>query len=259
MKPCFDDGHGHVLRVLDLFCGAGGAAMGLHRAWPNAEIIGVDINPQPRYPFKFVQADAMTFPLDGYDFIWASPPFQGYTLMRHMGKSAGLHAPRLISAVRDRLEGAGVPFVIENVVGSPLRDPLMLCGSMFGLGVRRHRLFESPFLMLQPSCRHDPSMWPIAVWGDGRPSRQEKRREHRGPIAVYGDHPEDSAIHRAKDDRGGLTRRAATLAVASRAMGIDWMEWKELTESIPPAYSEFIAKQVPIAAKRLSQEVLEFA
>ena len=226
--------------VLDLFCGAGGAAMGLHRAWPEAEIVGVDIKPQPHYPFHFVQADAMTFPLNGFDFIWASPPCQGYTLMRHMGKRAGEGAPRLIDPVRRRIRN--FLHVIENVVGSPLIDPITLCGSMFNLGVRRHRLFESSFFIDDLECRHNGD-WPIAVWGDGRLSRQEVRRQHRGPIAVYGDHPEDSAIHRQKDDRPGLTRRAATLEVGSKAMGIDWMEWKELTQAIPPAYSQYIAEQ----------------
>lgn len=228
-------------RALDLFCGDGGASMGLHRA--GFDVTGIDIAPHPRYPFKFVQADAMTYPLDGFDFIWASPPCQGYTLMQHMGKRAGEGAPRLIDPVRERLQASGTEWVIENVVGAPLRNPIVLCGSMFGLGVRRHRLFESSLLLLQPTCQHEPHRWPVAVWGDGRPSRREARREHRGPIAVYGDHPEDSAIHRASDNRPGLTRRAATLSVGSAAMGIDWMDWKGLTESIPPAYSHFIGKQ----------------
>lgn len=229
-------------KALDLFCGAGGATKGLQRA--GFHVTGVDIKPQPRYcGDAFFQADAMEFPLGGYDFVWASPPCQGYTLMQHMGKRAGEGAPKLIEPVREKLEASGMDWVIENVVGAPLRNPIVLCGSMFGLGVRRHRLFESSVLLLQPTCQHEPDKWPVAVWGDGRPSRQEARREHRGPIAVYGDHPEDSAIHRASDNRPGLTRRAATLQVGSEAMRIDWMNWKELTESIPPAYSEFIGKQ----------------
>lgn len=229
------------LKALDLFCKAGGVSMGLHRA--GLTVVGVDIQPQPSYPFQFIQADALTFPLEGFDFIWASPPCQGYTLMRHTGKRAGEGAPRLIEPIRARLKATGTPYVIENVVGAPLHKPLLLCGSMFGLGVRRHRLFECSFYMLEPYCAHDPEKWPVAVWGDGRPTRQEKRREHRGPIAVYGDHPEDSAIHRADDDRPGLTRRAATLKVAQEAMGINWMDWKELTQAIPPAYSQYIAEQ----------------
>jgi DNA (cytosine-5)-methyltransferase 1 len=128
--------------------------MGLHRAWPDAEIIGVDINLQPHYPFMFVQADAMTYPIgcecfiggsiDAYpeccdscgldykfhfDFIWASPPCQGYTLMRHMGKRAGEGAPKLIEPIRLRLKSSQIPFVIENVVGAPLVNPITICGS----------------------------------------------------------------------------------------------------------------------------------
>ena len=229
-------------RLLDLFCGAGGAAMGYHRA--GFDVVGVDIKPQPHYPFEFHQADALTFPLDGFDAIHASPPCQAYTLMRHMGKRAGEGAPDLVDATRLRLEGSGVPWVMENVVGSPLDNPLVLCGSAFGLGVRRHRLFESSHLIFRAPCDHRPGSWPVAVWGDGRPSRREARREHRGPIAVYGDHPEDAAIHRANSDAPGLTRRAATLAVASVAMGIDWMDWREITQAIPPAYTEWIGAQL---------------
>lgn len=220
--------------MLDLFCGAGGAAMGLHRAWPDAEIVGVDVKPQPRYPFTFVQADAMTYPLEGFDFIWASPPCQAYTMMRHMGKNAGKGAPDLVAPVRERLLESGVPWVMENVIGSPLRFPLKLCGSSFGLGVRRHRVFESSFLVLGTPCMHDRD--PIPVWGDGRPSRQEARKAKR-PIAVYGDHPQQPG------DKTYRCNRARTLKEGQEAMGIDWMEWKELTQAIPPAYSEHIARQ----------------
>jgi hypothetical protein len=125
-------------RALDLFCGAGGASMGLHRA--GFEVVGVDACPQPEYPFAFVQADALTFPLDGFAFVWASPPCQAFTAYKRRTDHV---RPRrnLIPAVRARLAAAGVPYVIENVVGAPLRVPVMLCGSMFGLDVQRHRLF----------------------------------------------------------------------------------------------------------------------
>lgn len=234
-----------MLRLLDLFCGAGGAAMGYHRA--GFEVVGVDHKPQKHYPFEFHQADAFAFlEQHGHEFdvIHASPPCQAYTLMRHMGKRAGENAPDLVDKMRDALIATGKPWVIENVVGSPLVNPFVLCGSSFGLGVRRHRLFESLYLIFDQPCNHDPSQWPVAVWGDGRPSRQEARREHRGPIAVYGDHPEDSAVHRATNNKPGLTRRAATLGVARTAMGIDWMDWKEITQAIPPAYTEWIGKQL---------------
>src|SRR5258708_28352590 len=129
------------MKVLDLFCGAGGAAMGLPRAWPDAEILGVDIVPQPRYPFKFVQADAMTFPLEGYDFIWASPPCQAFSKTRRI---TGKEYPDLIDPIRQRFP-TRIPYVIENVTGAPLFAPVMLCGTMFGLKVIRHRNFETNF------------------------------------------------------------------------------------------------------------------
>jgi len=250
-------------RLLDLFCGAGGAAKGYQRA--GFYVVGVDNRPQPNYcGDEFVQADALSWLADwqelrmpgwakllstgtplayNFDAIHASPPCQAYTLMRHMGKRAGEDAPDLVAVTRDLLNASGLPWVMENVVGSPLAKHLVLCGSMFGLGVRRHRIFETSHLILVPQCQHG-NEWPVAVWGDGRPSRQEARREHRGPIAVYGDHPEDSPIHRAGDSRPGLTRRAATLAVGQEAMGIDWMNWRELTQAIPPAYTELIGHQL---------------
>lgn len=121
------------MRVLDLFCGAGGAAMGLHRMWPDAEIIGVDIKPQPRYPFTFILTDAMTFSLNGYDFIWASPPCQGYSWTSHIYHCQQRPYPKLIEDMRRQLSNAGVSYVIENVPGAPLISPLLLCGTMFGL------------------------------------------------------------------------------------------------------------------------------
>ena len=125
-------------RALDLFCGGGGVSYGL--ALAGYEVTGVDLVHQKRYPFEFRQADALTYPLDGYDLICASPPCQAYTSARHI---RGREHPRLIEAVRDRLAASGTLYIIENVVGAPLIDPVMLCGSMFGLKVWRHRLFEA--------------------------------------------------------------------------------------------------------------------
>ena len=146
------------LRALDLFCCAGGAAKGLDQA--GFEVVGVDIKPQPRYPFEFHQADALAFPTEGFDFIWASPPCQAHTSMKSM-HNAKPHLD-LIPETRAKLQASGIPYVIENVVGAPLIDPFMLCGTMFGLGVedaelRRHRIFESSFPILAPKCQHgDP-------------------------------------------------------------------------------------------------------
>jgi DNA (cytosine-5)-methyltransferase 1 len=199
------------VRILDLFCGAGGAAMGYHRAFPDAEIVGVDINPQPRYPFTFVQADAMTYPLDGFDFIHASPPCQGYSRMNHVHKRA---YPMLIAATRHRLRSSGAAWTIENVEGAPLIDPITLCGTMFGLAVLRHRLFESSFDVPAPRCgSHDGEFY--APTGHGAPNRANRARN-----------PHLRGV--------GYTDRCRA------AMGIDWMNRDELAEAIPPAYTEHI-------------------
>src|SRR5678815_3968779 len=116
-------------RLLDLFCGAGGAAMGYHRA--GFEVVGVDIKPQPHYPFEFHQADAMTFPLEGFDAIHASPPCQAFCDLKDM-HNAKQH-DNLLTPIRKRLAESGVPYVIENVRGAPLDGKLRLCGSMFDL------------------------------------------------------------------------------------------------------------------------------
>ena len=140
-------------RILDLFCGAGGASVGYHRA--GFDVVGVDINPQPRYPFDFVQADAMTYPLDGFDAIHASPPCQFYANVTAWRGNPHDH-PDLIAPTRQRLIDTGLPWVLENVPEAPVRPDLLLCGSMFGLKVRRHRAFEtSPRLFsLLPPCHH---------------------------------------------------------------------------------------------------------
>lgn len=210
---------GVVLRLLDLFCKAGGASMGYHRA--GFRVVGVDIEPQPRYPFEFHQHDAMTFPLDGFDVIHASPPCQRYSAINRGMKTSHKY-PDLVSAVRRRLEGR--MYVIENVVGAPLMQPITLCGSHFGLSsgnmwLRRHRWFELPVLLLAPSCEH-PNGLSIGVYGNGT------NKWHRD-----------------------LLGRNITVAEQREAMGIDWMTRAELTQAIPPAYTEWIGR-------RLRQEVL---
>ena len=145
------------MRILDLFCGAGGASMGYHRAFPDAEIVGVDINPQPRYPFRFVQADAMSLAsaasyLKRFDLVHASPPCQRYSDLAKRNGNAH-EWPDFIDPVRQLLQGAGRHYVIENVEGAPLENPITLCGTMFpGLRVLRHRLFECyGFTVPQPA------------------------------------------------------------------------------------------------------------
>jgi DNA (cytosine-5)-methyltransferase 1 len=202
-------------RALDLFCGAGGASMGLHRA--GFDVTGVDIKPQPRYPFTFILADALTVPLDGYDFIWASPPCQAYTWA---GKRWDVPRVDLLDSTRRRLQTSGTPFVIENVVGAPLQRDFLLCGEMFhGLGVIRHRYFEvgNGFACIAPA--HTGHLRPITN-GTGL---------QRSAYACVAGHGGEGYTYRLEDWRA--------------AMGIDWMTKDELVEAIPPAYSEFIGKQ----------------
>ena len=203
-------------KLLDLFCGAGGAAMGYHRA--GFDVTGVDLHPQPEYPFKMFEADAMTFSLSGFDVVHASPPCQAYSSLRTIFATARGDHPNLVDDVRAKFVANGVPYVIENVVGSPLRNAFVLCGSMFGLAVRRHRLFECSEIILNPSCQHPPVR----------------------AVAVYGDH--------AQDGSAGRINRAKTLVEGRDAMGIDWMSWRPLTQAIPPAYTEHIGRQISFVA-----------
>lgn len=211
-------------RLLDLFCGAGGAAVGYARA--GFEVVGVDLEPQPNYPFVFHQLDAMVFPLDGLEFdaIHASPPCQAYGSFANLNRARGREtkAPRLIEPIRARLEASGLPYVIENTERAPLINPIKLCGSSFGLRVRRHRLFESNVLLFGERCRH---------------------RGHRSwdYVGVYGSSPGGGYSGADNYER---TPRAASLQEAREAMGIDWMEWGELVEAIPPAFTEHIGRQL---------------
>lgn len=216
-------------RLLDLFCGAGGAAMGYHRA--GFEVVGVDVEPQPHYPFKFVCMDALEYPLGGYDAIHASPPCQGYTSMgNRYAETKSLH-PKLIEQTRERLVASGAPYVIENVVGASaaMRTTLLLDGSMFGLGVNtksgwcglhRPRLFESNVLLFAPA----------------------RGRNGHGSIGVYGDKPDGRRLNTRKD--GTEQRAAASLEEAQAAMGMPWGDWHGVKEAIPPAYTRWIGEQL---------------
>jgi DNA (cytosine-5)-methyltransferase 1 len=197
--------------ALDLFCGAGGASMGLRRA--GFDVTGIDIRQQPRYPFEFRQGDAMEVDLHGFDFIWASPPCQAYTPLRAL--QGGKSYPDLVAATRRRLIGAGVPYVIENVPGAPLGHYITLCGGMFGLRTYRHRRFETSFVMFQP--HHPPHIAKTAT-------KQRRVRWEAGcHVSVTGD---------VGSYMGAL------------AMGIDWMTGAELSQAIPPAYAEFIGRAI---------------
>jgi DNA (cytosine-5)-methyltransferase 1 len=212
-------------RLLDLFCGAGGAGTGYHQA--GFEVIGVDIKPQRHYPFDFYCADAMTFPLEFRtlftffrpDVIHASPPCQAYCALRHLYPKKKY--PDLVDSARNRLVQWGGIYVIENVPKSPLKNPIQLCGSSFGLKVRRHRLFESNIKLNSLPCDHKKQGRPIDVSGTGG------RRINRHP-----------------DDHGGNTNKPRNIKEARSAIGIDWMTRYELSQAIPPAYTEYIGLQL---------------
>ena len=203
------------MKLLDLFCGAGGAAMGYHRA--GFEVVGIDISPQPRYPFTFVQADAMTFPLDGFDAIHASPVCYAWSKMRDCRPGSKNDQPDLITPLRPRLEAAGVPWVMENVPGAPLRAPVQICGSGLGLRLQRHRWFESGMALWGVPCCHGENPWNPAY---GHSTGRKRRR-----VPVIGEWRVPKHLQ-------------------DEAMGIDWMTLEELTEAIPPAYTEHIGRQL---------------
>ena len=182
-------------RLLNLFCGAGGATRGYQLA--GFHVTGVDIDPQPNYcGDEFHQADAMAWPLDGYNAIHASPPCQHYSAGKHMwkGRLPDDRHPDLVDATRERLRGAGVPYVIENVVGAPLTNYVVLCGDMFGLGVKRHRLFETSFMVWNPPiCRtRSPRLHGLGLWWwrhKPHPTRWDHSQRNRQLHATTNAHP----------------------------------------------------------------------
>lgn len=211
--------------LLDLFCGAGGAAMGYHRA--GFDVVGVDINPQPDYPFEFIQENAISYlsVMAGwrcglpFAAVHASPPCQRYTTLAAGNNANSDKYPDYVAETRRLLIETGLPYVIENVPNAPLQNPIRLCGEMFGLYVIRHRMFESNVPLLPPP--HKPHRGRVAgmrhgVW-------------HEGPyFAVYG-------------DGGGK----GSVAQWQEAMGIDWTDnRKSIAEAIPPAYTEYVGSQL---------------
>lgn len=200
--------------LLDLFGGAGGAGTGYCRA--GFEVVGVDIEPQPNYPFEFHQVGALeylaTTDLSRFDAFHASPPCQRFTAYRRRGEGVGESYPDLIAPVREALMATGKPWVIENVPGAPLGNPVQLCGSSFGLDVRRHRLFECSEFLMAPPCDH----------GSQRPrfACATNRSNLRRTVEI------------------GVWR--IPLSIQQAAMGIDWMTLPELSQAIPPAFTEYI-------------------
>jgi DNA (cytosine-5)-methyltransferase 1 len=202
--------------ILDLFCGAGGASMGYKLA--GFDIIGVDISPQPHYPFEFKQMDALTIPnsiTQNVDAIHASPPCQAFSKLNVLWPDK--EYPNLIEQVRTLLQVSGVPYIIENVPKAPLINPITLCGSMFeGLEVRRHRAFECSFPVPQLECNHARIPYAVPVYGHTGAGANRNRERERG--------------------------RSNSISDWRRAMGIEWMTTNEITQAIPPAYTKYIGR-----------------
>lgn len=202
--------------LLDLCCKAGGASAGYHAA--GFDVVGVDIEPQPDYPFEFVCADALTVDLTGFDVVAASPPCQRYCQATPPARRED--HPDLIEPIRQRLidavntEGGPWAYVIENVPGAPLIDPVIVCGDSLRLGVRRHRLFESNHPLRGTPCWHDRPTPAVPVYGS------------------YG-------------QRGAHTLTTGVPTEQARAaMGIAWMPWPALTQAIPPAFTHWLGTQL---------------
>jgi DNA (cytosine-5)-methyltransferase 1 len=204
---------------LDLFGKGGGGSVGYYAA--GFEVVGVDIKKQKRYPYEFIQADALDIFKDkdfmnSFDAIAASPPCQTHSITQHLRNAHGKSTDKvdLIPQTRAALIETGKPYIIENVPGAPLINPVQVCGSAFGLKVRRHRRFESNAKLVGTICKH---------------------KEQGRPVGVYGS---------MKDEipKGGKT--ATSIEEARAAMGIDWMIWGELVEAIPPLYTMFLGQQL---------------
>ncbi|WP_306743688.1 hypothetical protein [Saccharothrix yanglingensis] len=218
-------------RLLDLFCCAGGASAGYHAA--GFDVTGVDIRPQPYYPFPFVQADALTVDLSGYDVIAASPPCQRFSTATPADRRH--EHPDLVEPIRRRLRdaverGDAWAYVIENVPGAPLHNPVTICGDTLRLGVRRHRLFESNLPLHGTPCHHDRSTPAVPVYGS------YGQRGRRNPV-------------------DGEPSPGTPTEVGRAAMGIDWMPWPNLTQAIPPAYTFWLGTQLIGHARHLATPV----
>ena len=205
--------------ALDLFCKAGGASVGLHRA--GFDVVGVDIAPQPRYPFEFVQADVRNHPFDlsSFDFIWASPPCQAFSLATKCRPGVAETHKNLIPLTRRILQESGTEWCIENVPLAPLQNHLILTGCMFGLNTYRKRKFELSFFILAPK--------------PGRPFGPESKP---GTFTIAG-HTGNSSL---KTRKAGVD--CGTKEDWQRAIGIDWMTVNEMANAVPPVYAEFIGR-----------------
>jgi DNA (cytosine-5)-methyltransferase 1 len=209
------------MKLLDLYCGVGGASVGYARA--GFEVTGIDLKHGKRYPYTYIRADVLEVIKDidylrQFDVIHASPPCQTHSITQHLRNAQGKSTSKidLIPQTRQALIQSGVNYIIENVPGSPLLDPVQLCGSSFGLKVRRHRLFESNMPIKGSICNHKLQ---------GR------------PVGVYGSLNDEIP-------KGGKT--ATTIDEARKAMDMDWAIWTELVEAIPPAFTQYLGEQINV-------------
>ena len=206
------------MKLLDLYCGVGGASMGYSHA--GFDVTGVDLKHGKRYPFNYIRANVLEILADieflnGFDVIHASPPCQTHSITKNLRIAQGKSTSKidLIPETRAGLIKSAKPFIIENVMGSPLIDPIMLCGSAFGLKVRRHRIFESNIKLTGSLCDH---------------------KKQGRPVGVYGSLNDEIP-------NGGKT--AKTITEAREVMGIEWGIWTELVEAIPPIFTQYLGKQ----------------
>jgi DNA (cytosine-5)-methyltransferase 1 len=220
------------MKLLDLFCCGGGASKGYELA--GFEVVGVDNQPQPKYRGTFIQADAIEYLIahgHEYDVIHASPPCQKWSLASMQHRLKGKDYPDFISVTREYLIASGKPYVIENVPGAPLINPITLCGSMFSaanggqLRTYRHRLFESNLPLTAPKCHHK---WPNAKMG--RPAKEWEFIHFVG-------HYTDAKIVR-------------------EMLGLEWLSKKEIAQCVPPQYTEFIGRQILTLCRGISPNLL---
>lgn len=209
-------------KLLDLFCGAGGCSVGYSRA--GFEVVGVDIKPQPNYPFEFHQADAMTFPLEGFDVIHASPPCHDHSTVtgRNRKATGSKGTAWMLPATLERLRSSRSVYICENVATAKMEGGYVfqLCGSSFRLNVRRHRLFATNQLVIPPACDHS--------WQTPRFKSLDSRQKTMATVI---------GVH-------GHLNYPGEFSLRCEAMGIDWMKNEELSQAIPPAYTEWIGRQI---------------
>lgn len=203
--------------LLDLFCGAGGAAEGYRRA--GFKVVGVDIKRQPHYPFPMAVSDAMTFPIaSSVDMVHASPPCQDHSVMAHFQNVGNNGTGWMLQATIDRLEAWGGPYVVENVPGARFDWNLQLCGATFNLEVLRHRLFRTRPWILGPMCSHERGGTKTGQYVAFRHSRNQAPGRRIPP------------------------RRSEREFHA--AMGLSWMNQREVRDAVPPVYTEWIGNQL---------------